>query len=144
MRRFVHLFIPIFIAVATLVVIAKFQLETTQESREIPQMDVDRLFVKVNEDALLNAIRTAFDEKVKVSNKTDFVITSANGYLIDDATKGASDIELLNKVASDRFECKSINNKYTISLKKEDGYVDCPVMLLIPILHVLKDKGVTQ
>ena len=50
MKRFVHVFVPIFIAVATLVVIARFQLGTTQESEKIPQMDVDRLFVKVNED----------------------------------------------------------------------------------------------
>lgn len=144
MKEFVRIIFPVFIATISLVIIANVQLGTTMECAETPKMDINRLFVKVKEDEFCSAISKAYGDKVKVTNWGDFTITCGNGLLIDDATKGAKDLELLINTAASRFACKKNGNTYTITLKKEDGYVDCPVMLITPILHVLKDKEIAQ
>ena len=145
MKKIIHILFLFFIAIVSLGIIAKIQLGTNQNKVDTPQMDVDKLFVKVNENAFRKAINDAFGEKVKVSNRGNFIITCRKGFLIDDATKGTKeDLELLKKTAGNRFEYKKKDDLYTITLQKDDGYVDCPVMLITPILHELKDKGVTQ
>lgn len=135
----IHLILFSIATLICLLVYANWRLKEHEQIKdEISEMNYDNLYVKVNSDTLvyyLNTFKESHPSVVIKDNSDEVVIEHNKGAFI-----------LLNIVTNDmprereKFVKSGIisdnEDKTTLRLKKENGYVECPAPILAEIIRL--------
>ena len=105
---------------------------------------VERSFVWINSDSLENCITNTYKSEVKVSKgrkKFEIEYPSNKLILMHNVSEGArADRDSLKLYAKNCFKCEDDNNSIKITLNVENGFVNCPTALLLPLLDDNKNN----
>lgn len=134
--------------VGLLCFLAKSKFNCVDISVPSSDIDAERSFVWINSDSLEKCIMKTYPQNtgVKVSKgRRHFEVEYPFGrsILLHRVGEGAkANLEALNNVKfKDVFKCDTVDyKKVKITLDVEDGYVNCPTALLVPLLHKNKNN----
>ena len=105
---------------------------------------VERSFVWINSDSLENCIANTYKSEVTVSKgrkKFEIEYPSNKLILMHNVSEGArADRDSLKLYAKNCFKCEDDNNSIKITLNVENGFVNCPTALLLPLLDDNKNN----
>lgn len=132
----------ILFSIATLMVLlvyANWRLKEHEQIKdEMSEMTYDNLFVRINSDTLVYYLNT-FKERhpsVVIKDNSDEVVIEHNKSAFILLNIVTNDMPNERKVFVNSGVISDNEDKTTLRLKKENGYVECPAPILAEILRL--------
>lgn len=110
--------------------------ETLMPHKELPE---EKEFVWVCKDSLSRGLKNLSKENIEIESSNGIYrikYDKSKQYLFDEGTEGIiTNSDYFLKKYKDNNIYKEIDKKVIITLKMEDGYVYCPVLILDRVLY---------
>ena len=138
-----YLYILLVILVGLLCGYSAWKLKKVETPQVTSSLEIERSFIWVNSDSLEMCIKKTYPEEMGVEvsngrNKMTISYPKGKSVLMHTVSEGAkSDLDALKQKAQKYFKCDDADDTdpIEITLKEvKDGFVFCPVALLVPLL----------
>lgn len=132
------------ITVVLLCTYSAWKLNDVKAPSSPTTIGVERSFIWINSDSLESCIMNTYASEVKVTKgrrKFEIQYPSNKLILMHNVSEGAkADLDSLKLYAKKCFKCEDSNNIIKITLNVENGFVNCPTALLLPLLDDNKNN----